>query len=405
MKRSKLNLLQFPRETWRFMALRIVFSAVTVILSLFLNTFLLRSYGSFSQELISYQIIMRVSQPVGVFVALLVSSWLSPMITQVLGLLLYLLSMVLLCLFGQGISGMYPMFAVLLGFADAFYFSVNCMQILCFTVDENRDRFNGVLGVITGVISVVLPIVSGSFLARFTDFTGYRIIFGIAALGAVVCLVLAARLRIQRPKRKPRVLASLKRIYSNKSCLRCILANGLTHCRANTLSVYMTLLIYNLIANEAVLGLQSTLSSIASLIAVAVYGVVVRSANRTKSSLLATGLVLIPCIGLLLGLNVVTLLLFSLLYAFTGTFINTPVAFTYYKSIEALGLGADAGPEVQLAADIVVALTSVPGFLIIAFVPRTNGWAVAVLATMILTSVVSTVLIRKADRDLGIHKV
>ena len=405
MKLLKESPLRFRADTWRYMLLRIVFSAMSVILSLFLNTFLLKSYGSFSKELISYQIIMRVAQPFGVLTALVISSYLAPVVTQVLGLFLYLLSMVLLCLFGEGVSGLYPLFAVLLGFADAFYYSVNCMQILAFTEDEERDRFNGVLGVLAGGISVALPMISGAFLAGFADFTGYRIVFGFAAVCAVACLALAFGLRVKREKKKPQILASLKAIYGNKNCLRCIIANALSHCRGSTLSLYLTLLVYNLIANEAVIGLRSTLDSTASLLSMVVYGMLVRNTNRTKSSMVATAIVLIPCVGLLLGVNVVTLMIFSVVYAFAGTFLSTPISFTYYNAVKALGMGAAAGAEVQLAADIFVAIASIPGFLIIALVPRTNGWAVAVLLLMILLSVISTLLVRSADRDIGIQKL
>ena len=51
-------------------------------------------YNCLSKEVISYQIIMRTTQPFGVFFALLISSWAAPVVTQTLGLCLYLLNMV-----------------------------------------------------------------------------------------------------------------------------------------------------------------------------------------------------------------------------------------------------------------------------------------------------------------------
>lgn len=387
------------------MLMRIVFSVMSVILSLFLNTFLLKSYGTFSTELISYQLIMRTAQPFGMLAALFISSFLVSAVTQVLGLVLYLLSLILLCVFGSGVSSMYPLFGVLLGFADAFFFSVNCMQMLSFTTDSNRDRFNGVLGLINSVISMLLPVASGAFLALFTDFTGYRVVFGVAAVCAAICLLFAAKLSVKRERRRPRVLHALKQLYGDKNCMRCIIANALSHCRSNILSVYLTLLVYNLISNEAIIGLRSTLGSAASMLSVTIYAAAVRSSNRTKSSVIAVGVVLAACLGLLFGLNVTTLMIFSVVYSFTSTFLGTPIAFTYYKSVEALGLGGDSGAEVQLAADIFVAVLVNAGFLLIAFVPRTNSWAVAVLTLMVLTSVASSLLIRAADRDLNIRKV
>lgn len=396
----------FPRQTWRYMLMRIVFAAVTTILSLFVNTFLLKSFGNFSAELISYQVILRAAQPVGVFCALLISSRGVPVVAQVLGLVMYLISLGLLCLFGEAVSGLYPVFAVLLGFADAFFFCVNCMQILSFTTDENRDRFNGLLSLITGGIAIALPTVSGWLIQYFPDFTGYRIVFGFAAACAAVSLFLAARLPVRREKKSlSQIGATMKRILTNKNCLRCIAANAISSCRGNVLSVFLTMLVYNLISSETVIGLRSTFGSIAGLASAAIYGMAIRSSNRTKSSVVAMVLVLLPCVWMLFELNVAVLMVFSVVYASADTFLGTPISFTYYKSVEALGLKGDSGAEAQLAADIFVALGVISGFLLMGVIPKTNDWAVALIVAMILTSVVTTALIRAADKDLNIRKV
>lgn len=396
----------FPRQTGRYMLMRIVFSMVVTVLSLFVNTFLLKSFGNFSSELISYQVILRAAQPVGVFCALLISSRGVPVVAQVLGLVMYLICLGLLCLFGEAVSGLYPMFAVLLGFADAFFFCVNCMQILSFTADENRDRFNGILGLITGCISIVLPTVSGWLIQYFPDFTGYRIVFGFAAACAAVSLFLAARLPVRKEKKSlSQIGDTMRRILTNKNCLRCIAANAIASCRGNVLSVFLTMLVYNLISSETVIGLRSTLGSIAGLASAAIYGMMVRSSNRTKSSVVAMVLVLLPCAWMLFDLNVAVLMVFSVVYAFADTFLGTPISFTYYKSVEALGLKGDSGAEAQFAADIFVALGVIPGFLLIGVIPKTNEWAVALIVAMILTSVLTTALIRAADKDLNIRKV
>lgn len=397
---------QFERRTWRYMLMRIVLSAVFTILNLFINTFLLKSFGNFSSELISYQVIFRAAQPVGVFCALLISSRGMPVVAQVLGLVMYLISLGLLCLFGEGVSDLYPVFAVLLGFADAFFFCVNCMQIMSFTTDENRDRFNGLLCLITGGIAIALPTISGWLIQYFPDFTGYQIVFGLAAACTAVSLFLAVRLPVRREKKSlPHIGATMKRIMKDKNCLRCIAANAISACRGNVLSVFLTMLVYNLISSETVIGLRSALGSLAGLVSAVIYGMAIRSSNRTKSSVVAMVLVLLPCVWMLFDLNVAVLMVFSVVYAFADTFLGTPIAFTYYKSVEALGLKGDSGAEAQFAADIFVALCAIPGFLLIAVIPKTNEWAVALIVAMILTSVATTALIRAADKDLNLHRV
>ena len=396
----------FGGKTLRYMLLRIVFTAGCAILNLFISTFLLKSFGSSSGELIAYNIIMRTVQPFGVFVALVLTRKFAPKLTQAAGILLFLLSLVLLCVFGDAVSGLYPLFAVLLGFADAFYYGVNTMQMLTFTKDENRDRFNGILGLISGIVSLAMPVITGYVIQYFPDFTGYRIVFGFAAICIGVSLLLTMRLDVPSPRKTSGIGATMKRILSNGNCMRCILANALAHCRAGVLGTFLTMLVYNLIANEGMIGLRSSLSSLASLVSVALYGMFIRSGNRTKGSVLAMGLVLMPCIWMLFEVNVAVLMVFTVVYAFTSTFMDTPTSFTYFKSVEALNLHGDAGAAVQLAADIFVAIASVSGFVLLAVVPRTNYWAVIVVVAMMMTSVVSTLLVRKADKNLKIqHKV
>lgn len=391
-------------ETKRYMLLRIIFSAGCVILNLFISTFLLKSYGSFSRELISYNIILRFFQPVGVFLALVLTRKFAPKLTQALGLLMYFVSLVLLCVFGDGVSGLYPVFAVLLGFADAFYYGVNTMQMLTFTKDDNRDRFNGILGLISGIASLILPLLCGYFIQYFPDFTGYQIIFGAAAVCIGVSLSFTLTLDIPRPTTTAGIGSTLKRILGNGNCMLCIIANGLTHCRASVLGTFLTMLVYNLISNEAVIGLRSSLSSMASLISVAIYGMFIRSENRTKGSILAVGLVLLPCVWMLFGLNVPVLMVFSVVYAFAGTFLSTPISFTYFKAVERLNLHGPEGAAVQFAADIFVAIFGVSGYVLLAVVPKTNYWAVGVIVAMILTSVVSTLLVHKADKNMNIRE-
>ncbi len=393
----------FGGKTLRYMLLRIIFTAGCTILNLFISTFLLKSYGSFSGELITYNLIMRTVQPVGVFVALVLTRKFAPKLTQAMGLLLFLLSLILLCAFGDGVSGLYPLFAVLLGVADAFFYGVNTMQMLAFTKDENRDQFNGILGLISGIISLVLPILSGYTIQYFQDFTGYRIIFGFAAVCIAVSLFFTMGLNVPMPKKTASIGSTLKRILGNGNCMRCIIANALTHCRASVLGTFLTMLVYNLISNEAIIGLRSSLSSIAGLVSVALYGMFIRSGNRTKGSVLAMGLVLLPCIWMLFEVNVAVLMVFTVVYSFASTFMDTPNSFTYYKAVEALNIHGDAGAAVQLAADIFVAIVTNSGFLLIAVVPRTNYWAVALVVAMMLTSVVSTLLVRKADKNMNIR--
>ncbi|MDA6130969.1 MFS transporter, partial [Escherichia coli] len=48
------------------------------------------------------------------------------------------------------------------------------------TEPENRDFFNGFLGILTSVGGMIGPIAAGFIISRMEKFTGYSVIFGIS---------------------------------------------------------------------------------------------------------------------------------------------------------------------------------------------------------------------------------
>ena len=58
MMRFKFSIQKLSRDAWKFVQFQVLFTGMSSILTLFINTFLLQSFGSFSKEVFLYNIIL-----------------------------------------------------------------------------------------------------------------------------------------------------------------------------------------------------------------------------------------------------------------------------------------------------------------------------------------------------------
>ena len=66
----KIFMRDITKDAKKFIQLQVMFAGMNAILTLFINTFLLGFYGSFSKEVLIYNMIMALVQPVAMITAL-----------------------------------------------------------------------------------------------------------------------------------------------------------------------------------------------------------------------------------------------------------------------------------------------------------------------------------------------
>lgn len=122
---------------------------------------------------------MAIVQPIAMLTALLLSVKKNSQLTQRISFLFYGVSLVILCIFGENVSFLYPLFAILNSFGAGYYYSIYSAQMLTYTTDRNRDQISGLIAIFGSIISVAMPLLSGLLISAFDSFIGYRIIFGL----------------------------------------------------------------------------------------------------------------------------------------------------------------------------------------------------------------------------------
>lgn len=390
----------FSFDTKKFIQLQVLFTGMNAILILFINTFLLNSFGSFSKEVLIYNAIMALAQPLAMITSMKLTEYTNALFTQRIGFVFFGLALTVLCIFGEKVSSLYPLFAVLLSFGAGYYYSVYSSQMLFYTDDNNRDRIAGIIGLFGSVISISMPLLSGLLISGLGTTVGYKIVFGIAALFAVFSLFTNKRLSPLPKHSKGAVLTKVfKTIFSNENGRLIMLANGFSNCRSFTIPIFVTLLFYNLTPDELLISVNSTIGYMVTLFGAGVYGYIVKKENRVKFSVIAALVATIPVLCMIFGLNVIIIVIFNAVYGFFSTFHATPILNTHFKVMEELELRSEYGAEVHLIREFFVSAGRILGLVLVWAVPQTNSGAVVVLTLMSIMELINSAILRRINKN------
>lgn len=366
-----------------FVQLHVLFGGLVSVLNLFVNTFLLKAYGSFSAEVLLYNGIMAVAQPVAMMTAMKITTMRDALFAQRLGFVFYGLALTVLCIFGDKVSSLYPLFAVMISFGAGYYYSTYSAQMLTYTSDGTRDMISAVMSLFGATIAVILPLISGFLITVFDAYVGYRITFGLAALLAGAAWLTTKYLPdLPKHKKEQNIWYVTKVILSDKNGISIMVANGLVNCIGFTLPIFVTLLFYNLVPNELLISVNSTLGSVVGFLAAGVYGYIITSRNRVKAGVIATAVMLLPCAVMLLELNIFAIMLFQVVFMFCWPFVSTPASNVHFRVMEDLGFHGAHGVEVHLLREFFVSLGRILGLVLVWLAPQTNEGAVFVILCM-----------------------
>lgn len=393
------SLRNIDRNARLFVQLQVFFDCVTIIESLFVNTFLLKAYGSFSAEVLLYNAIMAIVQPIAMLTALFLSVKKNSQLTQRVSFMFYGMSLLILCVFGENVSFLYPLFAILNSFGAGYYFSIYSAQMLTYTTDRNRDQISGLIAVFGSIISISMPLLSGFLISSFDSFVGYRIVFGLSAFMTLGALLTTAKLPpLTTGKRKTALLSVARTLFGNSKGRWIMVASGLDNCMSSTIPIFVTLLFYNLVPSEWLISVNSAVGSIAALLGASIYYRVIRSDNRIKSSIVAVSAMLVPCVSMLFGLNITLIFIFQAIYRLCSRFLTTPILNTHFKIVEEFGLHKEFGSEVHLIRELFVSSGRLIGLVLILQVPKTNTGAAFVLGCMMLFAIINVLILKKISR-------
>ncbi|PWW26572.1 YQGE family putative transporter [Cytobacillus oceanisediminis] len=156
-----------------------LYSLSAALSNTFVNIYLWKQSGEFS-DLALYNLSIVVMQPLTFILAGRWAKKIDRVIVLRIGVI-FLASFYLTVLFiGTDASKFLVLLGALLGVGYGFYWLAFNVLTFEITEPENRDFFNGFLGILTSVGGMIGPIAAGFIISRMEKFTGYSVIFGIS---------------------------------------------------------------------------------------------------------------------------------------------------------------------------------------------------------------------------------
>ena len=221
---------------------------------------------------------------------------------------------------------------------------------------------------------------------------------------ALVTVALSRRMKRTQLDAAESQLGRLMRvIFSDKLYLLCLSGDFLKCLREGICSFLFNILLFSAITNEAVVGLNTLLAGLASIIGAWAYGKLVSSRTRIRSMGIATSVLLGLCLMLFFGLSPVTIILYSTINAALGTFLMNPTFSLSYALVLGDSKCRSAMPEFIGLRECMISFGRICGVVFTLFMPHTSvmGYIIIIVfltAMQYLTTFVMFIVKRGVDR-------
>lgn len=310
---------------------------------------------------------------------------------------------------------MMPVFGVLSGFANAFYWITYASYVSAFTVDSKRDVAVAFLGFVNGIITLIMPTLSGLVIEWIPGFWGYMVVFGLAFVVAVITILLSLRLpkHVNPEGEKNTNLyfgRALKNIVKHAYWRSGMMAECVRGIREGTFNFLLNLLLFEVVKSEALLGFNTLLTGIGTIISFWVIGKIIKPHNRVKAMFTATTILLAGSLLPALSLSPVVLIVFAFVNAFFSQFIVNPSNNIFFYLIQQKA-EPNSREEYFSIKEFLLGMGRVIGIAILfIFPPSQMGYVIAIIVLTLTQFVTAglgkhtlTLLKRDEEKELAEH--
>ncbi|HHW30138.1 MAG TPA: MFS transporter [Clostridiaceae bacterium] len=389
-----------------FLKMNSCFLGFVTIINLFINTFLFKASGNSDQVMI-YNIFLSAVQPFSMIGTVFVLRKASPLISQRISFLLYGIVFASLVITGEYAANYYWAIGTLLSIAAGFYYATYCLQLVSYTNDDNLDTATGILSTVGSVISLALPLILGFLLSLFKDFTGYRILFILMFMLSSLALKFSMELAplSQFDKDKKVYLSEVAQtLLQNKIGWKIMGITFLIGIRDGTFSFFISVLIYQFIANEAVIGINSFLGNACAILSASLYALLVTPGRRSRSVFFSVTVIAGAIALLYINLSPVTLIAFNVVNSLLIYFINMPQVNIYFSVVQNIDYFKGKGAEVHTIREFFLGAGKVLGIILTMNMPGSAAGYVTAMLILTVSQYISAFLINSIQSQLDIQQ-
>lgn len=281
--------------------------------NIFINVFFWNRTNDFIVIAI-YNLMHYLATPITFIVAAYIAKKKNAIWPLRIGLLSYVFFYSLLLFIGnKGVQYIYIL-GILYGFAAGFYwFAFNALSF-DFTNLYNRDTFNGYNGACAGAFASIAPVTSAFIISRFEGSRGYNIVFGITLLLFIILIITSSLLKSVNYSSK---LNIRKVFFTNCEQWKVIRKSIVSWGFRDVIIVFIiNIWVIETTKSELTLGGLALLAGLISSSSYIIVQKIIKPARRKMAILIGTLGSFIAVIGLVINVNLSTLIFYVVMDAF-----------------------------------------------------------------------------------------
>lgn len=338
---------QLSHNFYLFFLVHTLFSIFTRIPYVFVNTLLMNQTGDVNSTLF-YNGVIFMTCGFTMFISAQIMHWTECRITSTIGIIFYNILYLCYILFQKQIGDYYMLFGMINGMADGFYFIGFGRMILLYTEPNNRDSGMGIMNTMNSTANLIIPFLSGSIITIVGGIKGYITIFVIAFVIAFFTLLSVFRLPAEKRREKKEYVKYWKLVGFVKKYPQAfwgIFSESLKGIREGALLFILNVILYQLVKSEFLIGLNSLLVGIASILCFWFMGRFIRPGNR-KKYMTAAVIVLLAAVSVCMKfLNPVLVISFAVTNAFFTGWLDVSCYITFFDITQSIKEAEAYTPE------------------------------------------------------------
>ena len=397
-KRKVRDALSLDRmnDKYGVLALNHLFMMACVTLEVvFVNILIMRVSGGDIQAVLINRALAFIFTAVGMNMVSVLSRKINAVTAiRVSGFLYILMFLVLFIGMDQVFLLVYAVGA-LSGLAWGFYWFGQIALLASYTTQQNRAVGIAIFTVIQGVMALVMPLISGGLIDFMPGMTGYRVMFGaaIVAMAAQEFFVMRKLHPVKTEHRKSEYRRALGLLFK-RTGLRVMAAMEFSRgLRDGVFGFFLNLVLFEIVNSESLVGLNSFLAGLVSILAAWLYGRIITDRNKGRLTAISVSVLTAFFPVLFFAIGPATVILFSIANAFFAMFINNSVMNNSFDVLVQNEQTRSAMPELIGIREAALVLGRISGIMIMALFPAgLPGYVQAMLALTATQYIVAVLL-------------
>ncbi|WAA10408.1 MFS transporter [Fervidibacillus albus] len=324
--------VQLTTDLRLLLAIGGIYSLSVALSNTFVNVYLWKKTGNFF-HLGFYNFLLAMVQLITFIIAGKVAKRVDRIIVLRIGVVFLAIFFVTVLLTGNSAGNYLFILGGLLGIGYGFYWLAYNVLTFEITEPENRDFFNGFLGVLSSAGGMIGPLLAGFIISKFEQYTGYTIIFSLSLGLFALSSVLSFFMKRRSAEGQYAFLLIVKERKTNRNWKLITNANVSQGLREGIFAFVINVYVYIVTGSEMALGTFAFVNSLISFITYFAAGRWIRKKDRKKAMLFGGTILFLSIFIILFRVDYSLLLLYSGVIAFAYPIVLVPFLSTSYDVI------------------------------------------------------------------------